>query len=184
MREHPAVKIWRYLALIPDIATRSVIARGFNRGRFDNLVIREHILCFFGTRDCLASHAGLGTIGANDGACTDAFETTFSGHPSIANSIMNPADAIGIALEFIENADASNRSGIGRPDPQPLIKMFAVDHADKAAFNGHVDINCVRRNHPCRVGACDQQVIGNPVILDEPRWYCAATRFDPSRPVE
>ena len=184
MREHPAVEIWRYLALIPDIATRSVIARGFNRGRFDNLVIREHILCFFGTRDGLASHAGLGTIGANDGACTDAFETTFSGHPSIANSIMNPADAIGIALEFIENADASNRSGIGRPDPQPLIKMFAVDHPNKAAFNRHINIHGSRRNHPSRVGTCDQQIIGNSVILDEPRRYGAAARFDSSRAVE
>ena len=184
MGEHPAVEIRRHLALVPDIATRTVITRGFNRGRFNNFVISEHILCFFGTRDGLASDAGLGTIGADDGARSDAFRASLAGYPSITNSIMNPTDAVGIALELLEHADAPDRAGIGCPDPQPLIKMLAVDHANKAAFNRHIHVDGGRRNHPRRAGACDQQAIGNPVILDQPRWYRAATRFDSSGPVK
>ena len=141
-------------------------------------------MCFFGTRNRLASHAGLGTIGANNGARANAFSAPLTGHPSIADSIMNPADTVGITLEFLEDADAPNRSGIGGPDPQPLVKMFAVDHADEAAFNRHINVDCGRGNHPCRFCTCDQQLIWNQVVLDEPGRNRPATGLDPTRAIK
>ena len=71
MREHPAVKIRRELALVIHIAARAVIAFGLDGWDFDDLVVSEHILGVLSSvHTGLAGYLRLGAVGPDDGART------------------------------------------------------------------------------------------------------------------
>jgi hypothetical protein len=62
--------------------------------------------------------------------------------------------------------------------------MLAIDHADEAVTDRHVDVARARRHHPGAANTSDQKRIGNREVADQPRRDRAAARLDPSGLVE
>ena len=61
---------------------------------------------------------------------------------------------------------------------KPFVEFLAVDHADKAAIDGHVDACSARRDHRRHADSRLQQVVRNVEISDQPRRDSAAARLD------
>ena len=63
--------------------------------------------------------------------------------------------AILITLDATKRSRQTRRSVTSRSLAQPFIKRFAIDHADIATVDRHVDALRRRRNHACRMDPSD-----------------------------
>ena len=84
----------------------------------------------------------------------------------------------------MERAGAPLRAGRRGALAQPLVEHLAIDHADEAAVDRHVDLLAGGRHHARRRDARDEQVLGNVELLDQRRRNRAAARLDAAGAVE
>ena len=131
MREDPAIEIWRNLTIVDHVAAVRVIVAYWSRG-FDDLVIGDDVWDFVATR-----HLGPGNVGP--GAISP--DNKPGGHDDFfATGLVTIGDmgAIGVPVDAQERTNAPFGPGHLRPSPKEIIKMFSVDHSDKAVFDGYI----------------------------------------------
>ena len=92
--------------------------------------------------------------------------------------VMNNADAIGIATQAFKRPDTAHRATVSGAYAQPFVKISTVYHANKTIVNRDIHRMVAGRNHACAARPCNEQVVGNFKILDEPRRNGAATGLD------
>ena len=98
--------------------------------------------------------------------------------------VVDDRGAVGVALEALEGAGRALRTGGGGAVAQPLVEHLAVDHADEAALDVHVDLLVLGRDHARAVDLGDQQTVGDGEVADQARRDRAAAGLDPPGPVE
>ena len=147
-------------------------------GRGDDLVVREHAATLLGAVDLLLRDPRAGAVGADHGAGAQAL--CLAGTVDVDDG----GAAVGIVFDALEAAaGACCAMGHGAL-AQPLVEVFAVDHADAAAFDRDVDLFVARRDHARRMGAGDQHRFGNREVCDQPRRDRTAAGFDAPCPIE
>ena len=181
MGEHPAVKVGRQGAAVIHIAALGVVgARGL-RGRND-LVVGEHIACFFCTFHTLAGDFRAGAVGAHNQARSNAgFVRLVFGRARLK---MHAGHAIGVTAHAVKGAALAHCAMAGGALAQPLVKGVAVDHAHKAIFNRDVDAVVAGRNHARAACTCHQQVVWDFKVFDQARGNGAAAWLDASAAIE
>ena len=107
-----------------------------------------------GAGHTLLGHGRHRAVGADHGARAHAH---FGRGAVVTRLVMHDGRAVGIAADLCERAVAQIRTGRGRALAQPLVEGFAIDDADVAAVDGHVDRNVLRGNHARGVDLRDQQ---------------------------
>ena len=164
--EDPAVKIRRERAVVIDVAAVRVVA-GVVLWGLDDLVVREHVFGFLVALDGLARHLGLGAIGADHIAGTHADRRmvfVFTGW-----RVVHTGHAVGVFGDLVKDrTHALCAIGLG-PRAQPLVKLVAVDHADKAVFNGDINFFVRGRNHARTTRLGHQQVVRDLEVFDQAR---------------
>ena len=100
-------------------------------------MVGKHVFGFFCTGHGLPGDFRLGAVRTNDttpsGACCKR-DAVIGTHRE-----MHTAHPIVIACEFVEHAALAHRAVSLGAFAQPFVKLVAVDHAHKPAFNGNVD---------------------------------------------
>ena len=157
VREDPRVEIGRQLGLVIDVAALAV-ERGVGRRR-DHLVIGEDARRPLGPLQRGAGDARPCAVGPDDRAGPQPLERVVLG------CALRPVDddrgAVGVALDRLVGAGLAPRPGKRGAVAQPLVELAAVDHADEAALDRHVDRAVGRRDHPRRLGVTDEDRLGN-----------------------
>jgi hypothetical protein len=171
MREDPAIEIRRGLALIDHVAALVIEGRRVGGRCADNLVIGEHEGHALRFGQCGALHGGIGTV------CPDNVARPHRAQFALA-AIDQTADAIGIAHNAVKGAGDALGAGALGALAQPLVKGLAVDHADIAILDRHIDAEIRRRHHPCRGDTRHDQVGGNVEIADQARRHSPAAGLD------
>ena len=139
-------------------------------------MVGKHVFGFFRAWDSLSSYFRLGAIGTDyaKAACAGGKSQTIIG----TNREMHPADAVIVAGEFVEYTALAHSPVRFGTHAQPFVKLIAVDHANKTAFDRNIDFFVLGRYHAGRTRLSDQQLIRNLEVLDQARRYGAAARFD------
>ena len=184
MREHPAIKIGRDLALVEHIAAGGVVAGWFVLGCAHDLVVSEDEFAFVSPWDFLLSHLGIGTVGADDAAGTHRLWRALALGLGWACKVVDHRRAVRLAADVRESAGATLGTGAGRALAQPFVEFVAVDHADKAVVDRNVDPVVGRRDHAGAFGLGHQQLIGDVEVANQARRDGAAARLDAAGAVE
>ena len=188
MWKNPAVKIRRQLALIKHITARIVVIRRLDGWGANDLVVGKNALGVAGARHGLAGDFRACAVCANDAAGADSggVNTRVAARllRVLARFKVHHGHAVRVALNAIKGANTAHRTAGCGTFAQPFVKLFPVDHADKAVVDGNVHLVVAGRDHSRRRGACDQQLVGNGKVLDQPRRNRTTARLHAARAVK
>jgi len=145
-------------------------------------VIGEHAGSALDTFQRRPRHTGPGAVRSDDAACTYAHKRLVLG--CAVRTVDDDRGAISVALDRFPRAGAAFGAGGRGTGTQPFVEMLAVDHADEASLDRHVDFAVGRRDHSSRACAPDQDILRHVEIEQHPRRYRTAARLDPPGAVE
>ena len=132
MGKDPGVEVGGQAPLIEDVAALAVEARAVLWGA-DDLVIGKDALYVVAALDGL-----LGELGAR-AVCADDHPGPHPLFPQVAVfAEKDDGVVIIVVLDPLEAAGQPVGARLGGPLPQPFVEDLPVDHADKAALDGHV----------------------------------------------
>ena len=97
---------------------------------------------------------------------------------------MHGGEAIAVAADALIGPGLARRARCGGAHAQPFVEISAINHADEAAVDRHVDGFGAGRNHPRQIDAGLEHGVGNGEVAHQARRNRAPARLDASALVE
>ena len=196
VREHPAVEVGRQRPVVDDVATHRIDVRVVRARRLDDLVVGEDALQPVRALHGRASDLRLGPVRPDHVA--GAHASTRPAGNALARAAVAPLGACALAslavldddgppvrfAERGERAGRPRRPGPRRPRPEPLVEAAAIDHADVADLDRHVDGARARRDHARGLDLGLEDVARHVEVLEHLRRHGSAAGLDAAGAIE
>ena len=184
MREDPAVEVRRHLPLIEHIAPGRAVGALLGLRGFHDFVVGEHIRQVGRFRHFGAGNRRIGAVSPDHRAGADLAHRAVFRVLGRFLAIADDRHPGMVARDRHERPGPAGSAVARCALAQPLVERVAIDHADVAAVDRHLDLAIRWGNHPRRANAGNHQVLRDFELLDQPRRDSAAARLDAAGPIE